>query len=387
MKKAIMKAVVLSAVLAGLSNICAGEAAAAETSRPRIEVVFVLDTTGSMGGLIRAAKEKIWAIANTLATTKPTPDIKMGLVGYRDRGDEYVTRPTDLTDDLDAVYDQLMGFQATGGGDAPESVNQALHEAVTKLKWNKDEDTYRVIFLVGDCPPHMDYQDDVKYPETCKIAAKAGLIINTIQCGNHRATEPIWSDIADKAEGRYFRVEQSGGAILASTPFDKELAELSKELEGTRVYYGDAKALAESRDREEVASKIHSFAPVSARARRATFLASEAGESSFVGKQELVRDAAEGRVKVAEVDKDKLPEGMQKMSVAERKKFIAEKLAKRKKTQAQIKGLSAKRQKYIEEQVRKSGLKGKQSLDFAMFNCIKEQAAKKGIEYKGGPVF
>jgi len=244
-----------------------------------------------------------------------------------------------------------------------------------------------VIFLVGDCPPHMDYEDDVKYPETCKIAAKAGLIINTIQCGSHRATEPIWSDIADKAEGRYFRVEQSGGAILASTPFDKELAELSKELEGTRVYYGGAEALAGFKEREEVAAKIHAGAPVSARARRATFLATEAGESSFVGKQELVRDAAEGRVKVAEVDKEELPEAMQKMSAAERKKFIAEKLAKRKKTQAQIKGLSAKRQKYIEEQVRKSGLKGKQSLDFVIFNCIKEQAGKKGIEYKGGPVF
>lgn len=40
----------------------------ASGARPAVEVVFVLDTTGSMGGLIAAAKEKIWSIANTLAT-------------------------------------------------------------------------------------------------------------------------------------------------------------------------------------------------------------------------------------------------------------------------------------------------------------------------------
>ena len=85
-----------------------------EAKTPKIEVVFVLDTTGSMSGLIAAAKEKIWAIANTLATAKPAPVIKMGLVGYRDRGDAYVTTYTALTDDLDAVYANLMKFQAAG---------------------------------------------------------------------------------------------------------------------------------------------------------------------------------------------------------------------------------------------------------------------------------
>ncbi len=387
MKQVIPKLLVLSAILVGLGNVRAAEPAASEPARPQIEVVFVLDTTGSMSGLIQAAKEKIWAIANTLATTKPAPDIKMGLVGYRDRGDEYVTRRTDLTNDLDAVYEKLMGFQAGGGGDTPESVNQALHEAVTKMDWGKSEKTYRVIFLVGDCPPHMDYEDDVKYPETCQMAARAGLIVNTIQCGNDRDTEPVWTDISNKAEGRHFRVEQSGGAILASTPFDKELAELSGALEGTRLYYGSADELAKSKEREEVAGKIHATATVSARARRAGFLASEAGESSFAGEHELVKDMDEGRVKIAELKEEELPENLQKMTPEEREKFLADQSAKRKETQAKIKGIAAKRQAYIEEQVRKSALEGKQSLDFAIFNCIQEQAGKKGIVYKGGPAF
>lgn len=228
---------------------------------PGVEVVFVLDTTGSMSGLIQAAKEKIWAVANTFALAEPTPDIKMGLVGYRDRGDDYITKVTDLTYDLDAVYADLMKFEAGGGNDTPESVNQALHEAVTKLEWSTDDDTYRVIFLVGDAPPHMDYEQDVKYPNTCKTAAGNAVYINTIQCGTIAETTPIWRDIAAKAEGRYFRVEQSGGAIVAETPFDDELGELADDLDATRMYYGTAEVQAEMEDRMTVSSEIAASAP------------------------------------------------------------------------------------------------------------------------------
>src|SRR5690606_24999580 len=88
----------------------------------RVEVVFVLDTTGSMGGLISAAKEKIWSIASTLADAQQAPEIAMGLVAYRDRGDAYVTRVVDLDRDLDSMYVELMQFTADGGGDGPEAV-------------------------------------------------------------------------------------------------------------------------------------------------------------------------------------------------------------------------------------------------------------------------
>ena len=73
---------------------------AADQSKPRIEVCFVLDTTGSMGGLIDGAKQKIWSIANEIVSAKPTPQLKLGLIGYRDRGDEYVVKSFNLTDDI-----------------------------------------------------------------------------------------------------------------------------------------------------------------------------------------------------------------------------------------------------------------------------------------------
>src|SRR6516225_4843860 len=85
-----------------------------------------------------------------------------GLVAFRDKGDVYITKVFDLSDDLDAIHGHLKTFRAEGGGDAPESVNQALDDSVNKIKWSTDKKTLRIIFLVGDAPPHMDYPDDVK---------------------------------------------------------------------------------------------------------------------------------------------------------------------------------------------------------------------------------
>src|SRR5262249_20100419 len=83
-----------------------------DQARPRVEVVFCLDTTGSMSGLIDGAKQKIWSLCNQIVGGKPTPQLKVGVVAYRDRGDEYVTKVFDLNDNLDAIHGHLMSFKA-----------------------------------------------------------------------------------------------------------------------------------------------------------------------------------------------------------------------------------------------------------------------------------
>src|SRR5947208_394543 len=125
------------AIAIGWSQILNAKTQTSE-AKPRIEVCFVLDTTGSMSGLIEGAKQKIWSIANEMISAKPTPEIRLGLVGYRDRGDEYITKVFDLTNDIDAIYGQLQTFRAAGGGDTPESVNEALQDAVQKMSWSQD---------------------------------------------------------------------------------------------------------------------------------------------------------------------------------------------------------------------------------------------------------
>src|SRR5215204_3732424 len=186
------------AALALLGTAAPAQTADKKAEKPKVEVVFCLDTTGSMGGLIEGAKQKIWSISNQIVSGRPSPDLKVGLLAYRDRGDAYVTKLTALTDDLDAIYSTIKEYKADQGGDTPESVNQALHEAVTRFKWSDDKGTLKIIFLVGDAPPHMDYADDVKFAVTCKLAGERGILINAVQCGTDSACAKVWQEISEK---------------------------------------------------------------------------------------------------------------------------------------------------------------------------------------------
>ena len=174
---------------------------------------------------------------------KQKPDVKIGLVAYRDRGDAYVTQVLPLTNDLDKVYETLMAYRADGGGDGPEDVNAALNAALTHMQWSDGKDTLKMIFLVGDAPPHMDYADTVAWSKTARDAVRKNIYVNTIQCGNDSETTKTWKDIAHAAEGRYAMIAQDGGAAVAvATPFDAEIGKLAAELDSTYMSYGaDAK--------------------------------------------------------------------------------------------------------------------------------------------------
>lgn len=358
-----------------------------EVGSAKIDVVFVLDTTGSMSGLINAAKEKIWAIANTISKTKSKAKIRMGLVGYRDRGDEYVTVQTGLTDDIDAVYRDLMAYKADGGGDTPESVNQALHEAVEKMIWTEGDCVYRVIFLVGDAPPHMDYRDDVKYARSCELATAKKIFINAIQCGNAKETRPIWTEIAELSGGRFGVIPQSGGEVLPPSPYDKRLVELSVKLDETRLFYGSALDKQQQLSRVQAGQGIYDAASVQAVAQRAAYNSCEAGKGNFCGKQELVNDIAEGKVKLEDLEKSSLPDGMQELPLNELKELVAEKATQRKKLNAEITETTKIRQEWLAAELKKSG-KEQPELDRVIFATVKEQAGKSGISFEEqGPSF
>ncbi|HEV7820382.1 MAG TPA: vWA domain-containing protein, partial [Burkholderiales bacterium] len=200
MSLAHLSRVVLLAAAATLPQaIFAGSAQA----KPTVEVAFVLDTTGSMSGLIEGAKRKIWSIATTILDSNPDADIRMGLVAYRDIGDEYVTKVFNLTTDIQDLYGNLLQVRAQGGGDWPESVNEALDVAVNKLQWTKGNDVRRIVFLVGDAPPHMDYQQDTKYTTTLEVAKQKDIIVNAVLAGAARDTEKVWRDVAQRGDGRF----------------------------------------------------------------------------------------------------------------------------------------------------------------------------------------
>ena len=355
------------------------------TANPKIDVVFVLDTTGSMTDLIQTAKEKIWSIATTMASAQQTPDIRIGLVAYRDRSDAYVTKVVDLSDDLDSVYATLMDFAADGGGDTPESVNKALYDAVHQMSWSEQDQAYKVIFLVGDAPPHMDY-NEVQYPEIVASALEKGIVVNTIQCGDIVTAIEPWTQIASLGHGNFFQVEQSGGAVAYTTPYDEDIANLSAKLDDTRLYYGTDEEKEKMRDKVAATDKLHDGASFASRARRGVFNASAGGRINLLGENELVDAVSSGAVDLNDIEEDALPESVAVMAPAEQAEYVAGLASERSELKRQIQELSQDRDSFLAEKVEEAGgMKG--SLDQKLYDTVKDQAGKAGLEYEDGPAY
>jgi len=331
--------------LAAALALVGAVAASAQAARPRVEVAFVLDSTGSMGGLIEGAKQKIWSIANAIIARRPAPEVRVGLVSYRDRGDQYVTRLFDLTADIDAVFANLQSFQAEGGGDDEESVNQALREAVLRMSWSRDRGVLKVVFLVGDYPPHMDYPGELRYPEVCREAAGRDLIINTVQCGDVPQTTRVWQEIARLAEGSYVALEQSGNMRAVATPYDGEMASLAAEVSRTVVPWGAPERQAAAESKARAAAE----APAAVAADRAAFNLATGGKA-IQGSGDLVADLAAGEVDLAKLRKDELPAVLQGLSLEEQKLYLARQQTARDKLNRRLAELSLRRAAYLEQE-------------------------------------
>lgn len=341
-------------------------------NRPNVEIAFVLDTTGSMGGLIDGAKSRIWGIINEVMERPERPNVRVGLVAYRDRGDEYVTQITPLSNNIDQVYTQLMSYQADGGGDGPEDVRSALRDGVQRLQWsNSSQKTAKIIFLVGDAPPHDDYTNLPDTLSSTRNARQRGIIINTIQCGGDSETTRIWKQIANTGNGRYFAINQNGGVKIFETPYDNQLAELSAQLDNSYIAYGSSslrRAAKESNSKMQ--ADIAMAAPAPAKAERAK---NKAINSAAFDKQELVQSVENGEVKLEAIPTEQLPEVLQKKSLNERKTWLDEQSKARSALRAKITALSKQREAYIAAEKKKAANGNKDGFDEAVSKALKEQ--------------
>ncbi len=175
----------------------------AKQQGPRMDVVFMIDTTGSMGDEIAVVKESLIDMIADIEGGKPRPDVRFGLVLYRDRGDEYVTKIFKLTYNTDAIINEVKLINAAGGGDMPESVNEAIHVAIHEINWDRNKNTEKTIFLIGDAKPHF-YKQDYRWEDEIKIALDKYIVVNSIGCsGLSSEGVDVFTRIAKGSEGTF----------------------------------------------------------------------------------------------------------------------------------------------------------------------------------------
>jgi len=147
----------------------------ADLRKRGIDLVLVLDATGSMAPVIQATKRRLQAVVARLRAI--VPDLRVRVVAYRDAHDAFLTLSSPLTHDPRILEDFLACIPAAGGGDAPEAVLAGLEQAVEQTPWrNKSR---RVVLLFGDAPPH---QRDMALLRTRLREFKTG-VVHTVDAG------------------------------------------------------------------------------------------------------------------------------------------------------------------------------------------------------------
>lgn len=318
-----------------------------EAEAALIELVFVLDTTGSMAGLIEGAKETIWSIVNDFSSQQPRPEVRVGLVAYRDRGDVYVTESFLLTDDLDEVYAKLSQLQAEGGGDGPESVSRGLRDGVEAQPWTQDrERVYRSIFLVGDAPD-KGYADEASLEQIVGLARGRDIYVNAIQCGSMEGVRQQFEAVARGGAGVFTAVAPDGAVERLESPMDGALERLERELSSTALSWGNV-------DEKQVTdSKIMRLegTSTSSRASRLSVLSKRGGKVvTAKGKGDFLDDLSDGKVSLDTIEAGQLPDELEGLDAHAQQAEIAQRQAKREELQAQIDRLVGERDAWLAEE-------------------------------------
>ena len=178
-------AIGIAAIVALTVNTKAGEPASPrEIEKPLVQIAILLDTSGSMQGLIEQAKSQLWKICNEFIKARQdgvAPEIQVALYEYGkdslSQNSGWIRQIQPLTQDLDKISEELFALKTNGG---QEYCGWVIKDAVNELAWSPRSDVYKVIFIAGNEP---FTQGPVNYAESCKAAITKGIIVNTIHCG------------------------------------------------------------------------------------------------------------------------------------------------------------------------------------------------------------
>ncbi len=339
---------------------------------PKIQIAILLDTSGSMDGLINQTREQLWRIVNTFATAKKDgkrPKLELALYHYGNdsipAAEHHVKMLVPLTTDLDRVSEALFKLTTNGGN---EYCGAAISHSLGELEWSKNPKDLKLIYIAGNEP---FTQGPIPFRDTVKTAISRGIVVNTIHAGTQQAgISDSWAEAAKLADGNFLFIDSNRAVARVDAPQDAELARLSGELNKTYIGYGGKGKAAVAR--QEAQDKNAMGMSASSGSTRA---AAKASANYRNGDWDLVDAKKEGKP-MASVPVAELPAEMQKMDEKERDAFVEKKAEERKQLQAQIQKLSTARDAYVADELKKRAKDGAKTMDDALIDSARSQAQK-----------
>ncbi|MCW8875516.1 MAG: VWA domain-containing protein [Kangiellaceae bacterium] len=347
-------------------------------TKPKIQIAILLDTSGSMDGLINQTRNQLWQVVNEFSTAKRNgvaPILEVALFDYgntknpQDKG--YIRKLNNFTTELDRVSEGLFSL-TTNGGD--EYCGYAIKTAVEQLQWSQSPNDIKSIFIAGNEP---FTQGPIHFQEAIAAAKKKGISVNTIYAGDYKeGVNGSWKSGALIADGSYMSIDANQRVVHVEAPQDKEIAELNAKLNQTYVPYGETGKESAMRQMEQD-RRTNQISGALLAKRAKTKSSTYYNNKSW----DLVDAIEEGEVSVgqiAEFQEQDLPEEMHDMSVEEKKDYVIQKAEERKAIQEKIIVLGSRRAAYVAEK-RKEQAAAAPTMDQALSAAIKKQAEKKSF--------
>lgn len=350
-------------------------------NRPKIQVAILLDTSGSMDGLIDQTRNQLWQVVNEFSTAKQngqTPVLEVALFEYGNDGNPqakgYVRKLNNFTRELDSVSEGLFSLTTNGGN---EFCGFAIKTAVEQLQWSKAANDIKTIFIAGNEP---FTQGPVNYQQAIKLAKQQGITVNTIFAGDHsNGVATGWHNGATLAGGDFMSINANQKVVHIDAPQDAKIAELNAKLNQTYIPYGSQGAAKAQRQMEQDTASISISG--SLLAKRAKSKSSSYYKNSS---WDLVDAVEEGEVDAqafADMDTESLPEPMQTMSLEERKEYVEIKAKERQAIKQAIAELSDKRDVYVAEKRKEAALTAPTMSD-ALTQAVIKQAKSKNFKFE-----
>lgn len=347
-----------------------------KVKKQTIKVALLLDTSNSMDGLINQAKTQLWEIVNELSYAKygiQKPDLEIALYEYGndrlERADGFIKQVLPFSDDLDEISEKLFSLTTNGG---KEYCGEVITTSLSQLKWGKNKNDLRLIFIAGNEP---FTQGKIDYREAIADAKEQDVIINTIYCGNYQTgISGMWKDGAQLGGGDYMTIDQNKKVVHIVTPYDSEIIILNRKLNKTYIYFGSkgkykfANQATQDTNAIEVSEEVV--------VKRAVSKSNRLYQNSS---WDLVDKSDEEDIDYSKIERKKLPKELQNMSDAELKAHVAKQKKLRSEIKAKINQLNSKRNVFIAKK-QKESMK-KDELENVMINAIKKQAMKKNYSW------
>lgn len=357
------------------------DAPVASPERAKIQMAILLDSSGSMSGLIDQARTQLWRAVNEFALAEHNGKPVMLEVALYEYGSDkypansgYLKQLLPLTDDLDRVSEALFAMTTNGSA---EYCGQVIDTAVRDLEWSDRRADMKCIFIAGNEP---FTQGPIDYRTACKAAATKGITVNTIHCGNQtEGISGMWQQGAVLADGTFMSIDHNQQIVAIEAPQDKQLVTLNEQLNKTYIPYGstEKREASKARQVEQDANAGNFNSEVLANRVRFKSNAQYCNAS-----WDLVDACLHGKVKLEDVKPEDLPEALRKMTPEQRKAHLEKITQQRTAVQKKIQEVTTQREAFLAEARKKQAGESKNTLDEALITAVRKQAAKSEYKFK-----